>query len=140
MAILELDNVSKSFGSGTHRADVLKNINLSVAEGEAAAIRSVYQAIHDGNPSNDLLAIKYLETLQKLGDGQATKIIVPTELGGLAGALIGYSLVELQCSGDCALPLGLGIFLGAVAAAGGMSIVAVLVMRALGEWRELHDQ
>ena len=60
--------------------------------------------------------------------------------GGLAGALIGYSLVELQCSGDCALPLGLGIFLGALIAAGGMSIVSVLVMRALGEWRELHDQ
>ena len=63
----------------------------AVAEGEAAAIRSVYQAIHDGNPSNDLLAIKYLETLQKLGDGQATKIIVPTELGGLAGALAGVT-------------------------------------------------
>jgi regulator of protease activity HflC (stomatin/prohibitin superfamily) len=59
----------------------------AVAEGEADAIRAVYQAIHDGNPSNDLLAIKYLETLQKLGDGQATKIIVPTELSGVAGAL-----------------------------------------------------
>lgn len=63
----------------------------AVAEGEAAAIRSVYQAIHDGNPSNDLLAIKYLETLQKLGDGQATKIIVPTELSGVAGALAGVT-------------------------------------------------
>ncbi|HEU5083152.1 MAG TPA: SPFH domain-containing protein [Acidimicrobiales bacterium] len=63
----------------------------AVAEGEAAAIRAVYQAIHDGNPSNDLLAIKYLETLQKLGDGQATKIIVPTELSGVAGALAGVT-------------------------------------------------
>jgi hypothetical protein len=61
-------------------------------------------------------------------------------LAGLAGALIGYSLVELQCDGDCALPLGLGLFFGAVAAAGGMSIVAVLVLRALGEWRELQDR
>ena len=60
-------------------------------------------------------------------------------LGGLAGALIGYSLVELQCDGDCALPLGLGIFVGAVVAAGGMSIVAVLVLRAVGEWREIRD-
>ncbi len=59
---------------------------------------------------------------------------------GIAGALIGYSLVELQCAGDCAVPLGLGILAGAVAAAGGMSIVAVLVMRALGEWRELDDR
>jgi regulator of protease activity HflC (stomatin/prohibitin superfamily) len=71
----------------------------AVAEGEAEAIRSVYQAIHDGNPSNDLLAIKYLETLQKLGDGQATKIIVPTELGGLAGALAGVTeLLERSSS------------------------------------------
>ena len=61
-------------------------------------------------------------------------------LAGLAGALIGYSLVELQCEGDCGLPLGLGILAGAVVAAGGMSIVAVLVLRALGEWRELDDR
>ncbi len=61
-------------------------------------------------------------------------------LAGVAGALIGYSLVELQCEGDCALPLGLGILAGAVTAAAGMSIVAVLVLRALGEWRELQDR
>ena len=61
-------------------------------------------------------------------------------LGGLAGGVIGYSLVELQCDGDCALPLGLGILAGAVVAAGGMSIVAVLVMRAMGEWRALQDR
>ncbi len=60
-------------------------------------------------------------------------------LGGVAGGLIGYSLVRLQCDGDCGLPLGLGIFAGAVIAAGGMSIVAVLVLRAVGEWRELQD-
>jgi hypothetical protein len=61
-------------------------------------------------------------------------------VAGLAGALIGYSLVELQCSGDCALPLGLGILIGAIVTAGGMSIVAVLVLRAVGEWREIEDR
>ena len=61
-------------------------------------------------------------------------------LSGLAGGLIGYSLVNLQCSGDCALPEGIGLLVGAVMAAGGMSIVAVLVMRALGEWRETNDR
>lgn len=61
-------------------------------------------------------------------------------LGGLAGALIGYSLVELQCDGDCGLAIGLGILIGAVVTAGGMSIVAVLVLRALGEWREIQDR
>ncbi len=61
-------------------------------------------------------------------------------LAGLAGALIGYSLVSLQCEGECGLPLGLGILVGAVVAAGGMAIVAVLVMRAMGEWREVQDR
>jgi hypothetical protein len=60
-------------------------------------------------------------------------------LAGLAGGLIGSSLVDLQCDGDCGLPRGIGIFVGAVAAAAGMAVVAVLVLRALGEWRELGD-
>jgi regulator of protease activity HflC (stomatin/prohibitin superfamily) len=98
-AILEAEGTkSKSVLEAEGRAEAVRKFaeaeqyrQSAVAEGEAAAIRSVYQAIHDGNPSNDLLAIKYLETLQKLGDGQATKIIVPTELGGLAGALAGVT-------------------------------------------------
>jgi len=98
-AILEAEgSKAKSVLEAEGRAEAVRKFaeaeqyrQSAVAEGEAAAIRSVYQAIHDGNPSNDLLAIKYLETLQKLGDGQATKIIVPTELGGLAGALAGVT-------------------------------------------------
>ena len=61
-------------------------------------------------------------------------------LSGLAGALIGYSLVSLQCDGDCAAWSGLGLLIGSLAAAGGMAIVAVLVMRAIGEWREVEDR
>ncbi len=61
-------------------------------------------------------------------------------IGGLAGALIGYGLVAVQCAGSCGLPLGLGIFFGAAIAAGGMSVVAVLVLRAAGEWREIQDR
>lgn len=61
-------------------------------------------------------------------------------LGGVAGGLIGYALVDVQCTGSCDTPLGLGAFVGAVVTAGGMSIVAVLVLRALGEWRELQDR
>ncbi len=61
-------------------------------------------------------------------------------LSGLAGALIGSSLISLQCEGDCTVPLGLGLLIGAVIAAGGMAVVAVLVMRALGEWREVEHR
>ena len=59
-------------------------------------------------------------------------------LGGLAGGVIGYTLVDIQCEGECGLPLGIGAFFGSVTAAIGMSIVAVLVLRALGEWREIE--
>jgi hypothetical protein len=61
-------------------------------------------------------------------------------LSGLAGALIGYSLVSIQCEGDCGLWTGLGLLVGALVAAGGMAVVAVLVMRAIGEWREIEDR
>jgi hypothetical protein len=60
-------------------------------------------------------------------------------LGGLAGGLIGFTLVRLQCSGRCAVGRGIGALTGSVVAAIGMSIVAVLVLRAVGEWRELDQ-
>jgi hypothetical protein len=60
--------------------------------------------------------------------------------GGLAGALIGYALIAIQCDGSCGLQKGLGIFFGAVIAAAGMSVVAVLALRAMGEWREISDR
>ncbi len=72
-------------------ADAERYRQEAVAAGEANATRTVYEAIHEGNPTPDLLAIKYLEALQGIADGQATKIIVPTELAGLAGTLAGVS-------------------------------------------------
>jgi regulator of protease activity HflC (stomatin/prohibitin superfamily) len=60
---------------------------LTEAQGEADAIRSVFGAIHEGDPTPDLLAVRYLETLQAVADGRATKLIVPMELSGLAGAV-----------------------------------------------------
>jgi hypothetical protein len=61
-------------------------------------------------------------------------------LSGLAGAVIGYSLVSLQCEGDCGTWEGIGLLVGALGAAAGMAVVAVLVMRAMGEWREIEDR
>ncbi|MGQ0825151.1 MAG: SPFH domain-containing protein [Actinomycetota bacterium] len=64
---------------------------IAVAEGQASAIRNVYGAIHEGDPTPDLLAIKYLEALQAIADGQATKIFLPNEMGGLFGAIGGLA-------------------------------------------------
>lgn len=61
-------------------------------------------------------------------------------VAGIAGALIGSALIDLQCSGNCDVPIGLGLLFGGIIGAGGMSIVTVLVLRAAGEWRELADR
>lgn len=61
-------------------------------------------------------------------------------LGGLAGGLIGHSLVDIQCSGDCDVPTALGLVVGATSAALGMAVVGVLALRAMGEWREIQDR
>ena len=61
-------------------------------------------------------------------------------LGGLAGGLIGFALVDLQCDGDCAVRRGIGLLVGAVLCAGGMAIVSILALRAMGEWREISDR
>jgi regulator of protease activity HflC (stomatin/prohibitin superfamily) len=63
----------------------------TIAMGEAEAIRAVYQAIHDGDPTPDLLAIKHLETLAKIADGQATKIFLPVDSSATMGALGGIN-------------------------------------------------
>ncbi|MFH1541157.1 MAG: SPFH domain-containing protein, partial [Elusimicrobiota bacterium] len=62
-----------------------------VADAEKYQIEVVYNAIHSGRPTNDLLAIKYLETLGKVADGQATKIFLPLETSGILGSIAGVS-------------------------------------------------
>ncbi len=61
-------------------------------------------------------------------------------LGGVAGALIGYALVDIQVEDASDLALGLGLLAGAVITSGGTAIVAILVLRALGEWRSIGDR
>lgn len=60
-------------------------------------------------------------------------------LGGLAGGFIGWAFVSLQCTGDCAVAASFGALVGAVAAATGTAVIAVLGLRAMGEWRQLGD-
>ena len=77
-------------------ADADKYQKLTVAEGEAQAIERVFGAIHTGDPTPDLIAIKYLEALQGIADGQATKVFLPLDTSGLLGsvAAIGEILKE----------------------------------------------
>ncbi|WP_420612248.1 SPFH domain-containing protein [Candidatus Spongiisocius sp.] len=77
-------------------ADADKYQKLTVAEGEGQAIERVFLAIHNGDPTPDLIAIRYLEALQGIADGQATKIFLPLDTSGLLGsvAAIGELLKE----------------------------------------------
>ena len=62
-----------------------------VATGEAHAIMSVYSAIHDAGTDDRVIAIKYLETLQGIADGQATKIFVPADMSAALGSIGGIA-------------------------------------------------
>ena len=68
-------------------ADAQKYEKIAVAEGEAEAIEKVYAAIHEGDPTNDLIAIKYLESLEKVAEGKATKIFLPADLSATLGSI-----------------------------------------------------
>ncbi len=57
-------------------------------------------------------------------------------IGGVAGGLIGYAFADLGGFGGAAV--GLVTFLGAITGAGGVAVVAVLTLRALGEWETIR--
>lgn len=67
----------------TTLADAEKKKKELVAAGEAKAIQQVYDAIHAGRPTKDLVSIKYLEALEKIADGKSTKIFLPMESAGI---------------------------------------------------------
>ncbi len=64
------------------RAEGERESQILRAQGEAQAITTVFQAIHDGNPDQELLAYQYLQMLPEIARGDANKVwIVPSELG-----------------------------------------------------------
>lgn len=61
-------------------------------------------------------------------------------VGGLCGGLIGWAFVDLQCEGDCGTVAGASGLFGAIVGAGGVAVVAVLALRAMGEWRTIQHR
>ncbi len=61
-------------------------------------------------------------------------------VAGVSGGLIGFSAVKVGCQRNCATPEGVGGVVGAVMAAGGVAVIAVLVLRAMGEWRTIKEK
>ena len=56
-------------------------------------------------------------------------------LAGLAGAAIGYGWADIGCHGNCGTSLAVATIVGAVLVATGTGVIAVLVLRAMAEWR-----
>lgn len=61
-------------------------------------------------------------------------------VAGVCGGLIGYAFVDLTTEGDSTVAAGIAGLIGAVAFAVGVGIVAVLAMRAMGEWRVIEHR
>ena len=76
------------------RADAVREQRIREAQGEAQAIMEVQKALADSikllneaAPNDKVLALKSLEALQKVADGKATKLIIPSEIQNLTGLL-----------------------------------------------------
>ena len=74
------------------KADAAKQARIMAAEAEATSIMKVQQALADAMrmlnetaPNDQVIKLKSLEALQKMADGKATKIVVPSEIQNLAG-------------------------------------------------------
>lgn len=67
--------------------------------------------------------------------GALVGAFVAVVAAGLAGAAIGFGLVDIGCTGDCGTLAGLGALFGGLLAAGGVAIVAVLLLRSMAEWK-----
>ena len=84
--------------SAVLRADAEKQAAILKAEGEAQAILAVQKAMADSlkllneaSPNDQVIKLKALEAMQRVANGQATKIIIPSELQGLAGLAAGVA-------------------------------------------------
>ena len=82
------------------KAEGEKEARIMAAEAEAQAILQVQQAMADSlkllnaaAPNNQVVKLKALEAMEKMADGRATKIIIPSELQGLAGLAAGAKAV-----------------------------------------------
>ncbi|MBD3388698.1 MAG: SPFH/Band 7/PHB domain protein [Candidatus Altiarchaeales archaeon] len=86
-------------------ADAEKKKKVLISEGEARAISKVFDAIHKGRATKDILMIKYLEALEKMADGKATKIFMPVETSGV---LSGAAALGEMLKGEGGIPGMLG--------------------------------
>lgn len=92
------------------RSDAVKQQKILEAEGEAESINMIQKALADSivklnesNPSDGVIALKSLEAFSKAADGKATKIIIPSQIQGIAG--LASSIKEVMTDGTINPPV-----------------------------------
>ena len=85
------------------RAEAVKQQRIREAEGEAEALLAVQRAkaesirlINEANPGSGYITLKSFEAAEKMADGQATKIVVPSDISNLAGAISAISEIAKE--------------------------------------------
>jgi regulator of protease activity HflC (stomatin/prohibitin superfamily) len=92
--------------SAVLKAEGAKTAAILRAEGDSKAIETVFQAIHDGRPDQELLSYQYLQMLPQLAQGPANKIfVIPSEFTQALGN-IGQAIQGRGGPGDAAPPPG----------------------------------
>lgn len=72
--------------------------------------------------------------------GARVAAFVAILVAGVCGGLIGYAFIDLQSDGDNTVAAGIAGLVGAVVFAVGVGVVAVLALRAMGEWRAIEHR
>ena len=96
-AILEAEGEREAAiarAEGEKRSTILEaegtaEARVTIAQAEAEALKRVRGGLNEANPANYLIALKYLESLEKMSAGQATKIFLPFEASGILGSIGG---------------------------------------------------
>jgi regulator of protease activity HflC (stomatin/prohibitin superfamily) len=87
-AILDAEGRAKAI---KEVAEAEKFQRIALAEGEARGIENVFNAIHAGNPTDELLAVRYIDALPKIADGKATKLFMPYEMSAVLSSVAGMA-------------------------------------------------
>lgn len=83
-AILQSEGIAQAT---VREAEGTAEARLKIAQAEAEALERIRQALGGDQAAGYLIAMKYLESLEKIADGQATKIFLPFEASGVLGSL-----------------------------------------------------
>jgi regulator of protease activity HflC (stomatin/prohibitin superfamily) len=83
-AILQAEGIAQA---KIREAEGMAQARLKIVQAEAEALEQIQQAVGGDQAAGYLVALKYLESLEKIADGQATKVFLPFEASGVLGSL-----------------------------------------------------